>query len=65
MFKATLSVQKEPTENKIIFSEVLPEGDMFATRTIPALYIDKRDVSKLGFSQETPRLEVTIKAVAK
>lgn len=63
MTKLTLSVIKT-TPQKIVFGEVVEEGS-FEVATIPALYLDKRDVQGLGFSKETPRLEVTIKAVGR
>lgn len=62
MKKLTLSVVKT-TPQKIVFGEIVEEGS-FDVATIPALYIDKRDVRGLGFSPETPRLEVTVKAVS-
>jgi len=60
--KLTLSLVKT-TPQKVVFGEVVEEGT-FDVATIPSLYIDKRDISKLGISRETPRLEVTLKAVA-
>jgi hypothetical protein len=51
------------TPQKVVFGEIVQE-DSFDVATIPSLYIDKRDLSKLGISSQTPRLEVTLKAVA-
>ena len=62
MFKATLSVKK-PTDNTLVFGQ-LTDPDSLEVAVIKNLYIDKRDLGMLGFSKETPRLEVTIKAVA-
>ena len=62
MFKATLSMHKT-TAQKIVFGENI-EVDSFEVATVPSLYLDKRDISKLGLSKDTPRLEITLKAVA-
>lgn len=59
--KLTLSMHKT-TPQKVVFGEVV-ESDSFDVATIPSLYIDKRDLSKLGISSENPRLEITLKAV--
>lgn len=62
MFKATLSVKK-PTDNTLVFGQVT-DPESLEVAVIKNLYIDKRDLAGLGFSKETPRLEVTIKAVS-
>lgn len=59
----TLALVKD-TPNKFVFGEIMDESDPLAVAVIPSLYIDKRDVRGLGFSQETPRLRVTIEATA-
>jgi hypothetical protein len=61
MTKLTLSLVKT-TPQKVVFGEIVEENS-FEVATIPSLYLDKRDIQKLGLSKETPRLEVTIKAV--
>lgn len=61
MTKLTLSMVKT-TPQKVVFGEVI-EADSFDVATIPSLYIDKRDLSRLGICGDTPRLEVTLKAV--
>lgn len=60
--KLVLSMQKT-TPQKVVFGEKVEEGSLDVA-TIPSLYIDKRDLGRLGISKETPRLEVTLKAVA-
>lgn len=59
--KLTLTMVKT-TPQKVVFGEIV-EADSFDVATIPSLYIDKRDIAKLGLSSDTPRLEVTLKAV--
>jgi hypothetical protein len=59
--KLTLSYVKT-TPQKVVFGESVEEGS-FEVATISALYLDKRDIKRLGITPQTPRLEVTIKAV--
>lgn len=61
MTKCTLSFVKT-TPQKVVFGEIT-EPDSFEVATISALYLDKRDMKRLGITPQTPRLEVTIKAV--
>lgn len=62
MFKATLAVKKT-TEGTFVFGQMV-DPDSIEVAVVRNLYIDKRDLAGLGFSKETPRLEVTIKAVS-
>ena len=60
--KLTLAMHKT-TPQKVVFGEIVEENS-FEVATIPSLYIDKRDLARLGVNSETPRLEVTLKAVS-
>jgi hypothetical protein len=61
MTKVMLSFKKT-TDNKVVFGEQVDE-DSFEFALIPALYLDKRDIQRIGITPQLPRLEVTIKAV--
>lgn len=59
--KVILSMKKT-TDNKVVYGQVVAENS-FEVALIPSLYLDKRDLNRLGLSEATPRLEVTLKAV--
>jgi len=62
MTKLTLAMKKT-TDNKVVFGQLIPENSLEVS-LIPSLYIDKRDLAQFGVTEATPRLEVSIKAVA-
>lgn len=60
---ATLQIQKT-TDNTVVFQEVKDPSKPFGVRRFSGFYVNNREAEELGLSEETPRLEMTLRAVA-